>query len=205
MNTFNCRFLAALLVAPSVLAASTADLAIKGAITPNACIPALSDGGVIDYGKLSAKALTSDVYTSLPQQSLQLSVRCEGPTAFTLNTLDNRAGSSALYDHWHGLGMTPNNEKLGSTGLGLYNPVADGVSVRTISSVDGGTTWQPSVFLGHSALTAISAAAPPLTPIAVTNFDAELRFYTHIAPTNDLTLIDEVPLDGEATLQLTYL
>ena len=42
-------------------------------------------------------------------------------------------------------------------------------------------------------------------PAAVQEFDAEIRLYTHIAPTERLTLLDEVPVDGHATVQLTYL
>ncbi|WP_122802093.1 DUF1120 domain-containing protein, partial [Pseudomonas viridiflava] len=32
-------------------AASTVDLTVKGIITPNACTPGLSSGGIIDHGK----------------------------------------------------------------------------------------------------------------------------------------------------------
>lgn len=187
-------------------AASNVDLTVKGSITPNACEPAISSGGVIEFGKLSAKELNPDQHTVLPRQTLNLSVRCEGATFFTLNTVDNRHGSSANHDHWHGLGMTPEGEKLGGAGFFLYNPVADGIAVGTIVSNDGGATWHPATLLSHSTLTAISSSqGSNLTPIAVRNFDADLTLSTHIAPANNLTLIDEVPLDGHATVQVNYL
>lgn len=37
--------------APAAFAASSADLNVFGTITPSACAPVLSDGGVIDHGK----------------------------------------------------------------------------------------------------------------------------------------------------------
>jgi hypothetical protein len=131
-------------------------------------------------------------------------VRCEGPTFFTLNTIDNRTGSSANHDHWHGLGMTPNDEKLGGTAFHLYTPVADGIAATIITSSDGGVTWEPTNQLNHMKLTAVAIGDQRL-PIAVRDFDAEIRLYTHVAPADTLTLLDEVPIDGHATVQLKYL
>lgn len=204
MNTFVPPLLLTLLFAPPVFAASSTDLSLRGAITPNACEPTISGGGTVDYGKMSAKTLDPELPTSLPRQSMQLSVRCEGPTFFTLTTFDNRSGSSAIHDDWHGLGMTPNDEKLGSVGFSLYNPVADTAAVRMILSDDGGATWHPGAVLGHQLLTAV-ALGNALTPIAVKDFDADLMVLTKIAHANSLTLTDEVPLDGHATVQLNYL
>lgn len=204
MNAFASRFMLTLLLAPQAFAASNTDLSVKGSITPSACAPLISGGGVVDFGKMSAKSLNADKYTSLPNQSMQLSVRCEGPTFFTLNTVDNRAGSSANHDHWHGLGMTPNDEKIGGSTFHLYTPVADGSEARLITSTDGGVTWEPTNQLNHQVLTSVSRGNV-LVPVAVRDFDAEIRLHTHVAPADSLTLLDEVPVDGHATLQLKYL
>lgn len=193
-----------LAASPLALAASSTDLAVKGTITPSACAPLISGGGMVDYGKMTARDLQAEQYTALPSQSMQLSVRCEAPTFFTLTTVDNRAGSSANHASWHGLGMTAEGEKLGGAAFHLYAPVADGVAVRTITSVDGGVTWLPTSLLTHNMLTAV-ALGNQLVPIAVRDFDAQIRLYTHIAPADGLTLTDEVPVDGHATVQVTYL
>ena len=185
-------------------AASSQDLTVKGVITPSACAPVVSGGGTVDFGKVSVKDLNADTYTDLPRETMLLSVRCEGPTIFTLNPIDNRAGTAASHFSWHGLGMTPSDEKVGDAGLGLYSPVADGVPVRTITSRDGGVTWIPSVMLSHTLLTAV-ADSDGLAPIAIQELDAEIRLITHIAPASNLTLTDEVPIDGHATVQVNYL
>ena len=46
----------ALLLALSnaVCAASSVDLTVKGLITPSACAPSLSSGGLVDHGKVAA-------------------------------------------------------------------------------------------------------------------------------------------------------
>jgi hypothetical protein len=205
MNSSSAVFLATLLLAPTVLAASSTDLAVTGTITPNACEPMLSSGGVVDYGKMAAKELSADRPTSLQWQVMQLEILCDAPTFIALNTIDNRAGTAAINQNWHGLGTTTNDEKLGSTGFGLYNAVADGLAAKTITSTDGGATWSPSVFLGHSLITSIAAAGNSVTPIAVERFSADLRVYTMVDGTDRLTVLDEVPLDGHATVQLKYL
>ena len=156
MNAFASRLMLTLLLAPPAFAASNTDLSVRGSITPSACSPLISGGGMVDFGKMSAKSLNAEQHTSLPNQSMQLSVRCEAPTFFTLSTIDNRAGTSANHDRWHGLGMTPNDEKLGGSAFHLYTPVADGVAVRMITSVDGGVTWRPANELNHLWLTTVA-------------------------------------------------
>jgi len=204
MNLCATRTALLLLFTPVVFASSNTDLSVSGTITPSACAPLISDGGMVDFGKMSAKSLNADQHTSLPNQSMHVSVRCEGPTFFTLNTIDNRAGTSANHDRWHGLGMTPNDEKIGGASFHLYTPVADGVAVRMINSEDGGVTWGPANELNHLWLTTIAKSGEE-TPIAAQEFDAEIRLYTHVAPSERLTLLDEVPIDGHATIQLKYL
>ena len=76
--------------------------------------------------------------------------------------------------------------------------------MRTITSRDGGVTWMPSVMLSHTVLTAV-ADNDGVVPIAIQELDAEIRLITHIAPASSLTLTDDVPIDGHATVQVNYL
>lgn len=206
MDKYIPTLVASLLLAnvSTAWAASNTDLNVTGLITPNACTPGLSDGGVIDHGKLAARDLNQDSHTQLPHHTMRLSVRCDGSTFFALTTLDNRDGSSVV-SSLHGLGMTPNDEKLGSVGLGLSNPVADNTPVRTILSRDGGATWVTGSHLGHFGLLAVASVDNTTQPIAVKDFEADIGLYTMIARASDLTLIDEVPIDGHVTVELRYL
>lgn len=188
-----------------VFAASNTDLSVSGVITPSACTLLLSADGEVDYGKMSTKQLNPNQHTLLPSQTLDFSVVCAGPTVFTMTTIDNQAGTSSNHDSWHGLGMTPDGEQLGGSGFRLTNPRADGVPALIITSLDGGATWQPSPQLSHLMLTAVAMSGAPAAPIAVEEFTAQIELDTHIAPAAGLTVIDDVPLEGSATLQVKYL
>ncbi|NWE21558.1 DUF1120 domain-containing protein [Pseudomonas sp. P7548] len=192
-------------LAPGAFAASSTDLSVSGTITPRACTSVLSNGGVIDHGKMTSKDLQPSSPTRLDAAEMRFEVQCEGETFFTLTTVDNRAGTSAINPRHHGLGMTAEKEKLGSVAFSLFDPVADDKPVKVITSSNGGANWSASIYLGHEALTSFAALDGPNTPIALKTLNARLRAFTIIVPATDLTLLDEVPLDGQATLQLKYL
>lgn len=198
--------LALLLVAlaPGAFAASSTDLNVSGTITPSACAPLLSNGGVIDHGKMASRDLQPTTPTLLDPAEMRLEVLCEGETFFTLTTIDNRAGTSAINPRHHGLRLTPEKEKLGSVAFSLFDPVADDKPVKVIISSNGGANWAESIYLGHEALTSFAALDGPNTPIALKTLNARLRAFSIIVPATDLTLLDEVPIDGQATLQLKY-
>ncbi|MGR3888113.1 DUF1120 domain-containing protein [Pseudomonas sp. 1152_12] len=206
MEKFPPAALALLLAAcaPGALAASHADLSVTGIITPNACTPYLTNDGVIDHGKMAVKDLQQTKPTLLDPAEMQLEVHCDGETLFTLTTSDNRAGTSAINPAHHGLGTTPEDEKLGSVAFTLFDPIADETAVNVIVSRNGGASWSLSPYLGHEALTSFAATGGPNTPVAIKDLRARLRAFTIIVPSRDLTLLDEVPIDGQATLQLKY-
>ncbi|WP_395609037.1 DUF1120 domain-containing protein [Pseudomonas sp. B22129] len=198
----------ALLIAHAAVAqaASSVDVSLKGAITPSACNPSLSDGGQVDYGKIAAKDLSPTGTTVLPPVTLELNVDCEAATLFALNGRDNRLGSSyfSALDHLYGLGLVNGNEKLGGYQIGVFNPVAD-EPVVPLFSFDDGKTWlvnSSGSYMGHPYLNAFGDSP---TPKALRNVKVELRIATEIAPVRNLTLTEEVPLDGSATLDLIYL
>lgn len=205
-KSLNTLFAALLLCsAGNVLAASSVDLTVKGLITPSACEPTLSNGGVVDIGKISAKDLYADRSTSLAKQTLQLTVTCDAATLMALEAKDNREGSD--YENYigaYGLGFINTTEKLGAMELRILNPVADGVSIRMIGSDDGGLTWYNSRYFARDNI--LSAANTGIdAPIPVQLFTGDLIIQPTIAPTSGLTLTNEVAIDGSATLTVKYL
>lgn len=207
MNIAFKTLTAALLFAgsSSAFAASSVDLTVKGLITPSACTPVLSNGGSVDYGKISAKDLNVDKETWLDPQTLQLTVTCDAATLIALDADDNRAGSNHGDDEYDfGLGLINDTEKLGLMMLRVLNPIADGVPVRTISSIDGGVSWVNSRYL-----TPVELLAPAATgvdaPIPVQVWTSDLSISSAIAPASGLTLTNEVAIDGSATITVRYL
>lgn len=207
MNTVFKYVTAALLVASSAtaFAASSVDLTVKGLITPSACTPALSNGGAVDYGKISAKDLNIDKVTPLAQQSLQLTVTCDAATLMALDADDNRAGSNHGNDMMEfGLGLINDTEKLGAMTLRLMSPIADGVGVKAIGSEDGGVTWFSERYLMPENLISVANTSAD-APIPVQVLTSEIRVDPKIAPASGLTLTNEAAIDGSVTITVRYL
>ncbi|RQO52461.1 DUF1120 domain-containing protein [Pseudomonas sp. KBW05] len=207
MNTVLKSVAVALLAASSAtaVAASSVDLTVKGLITPSACTPALSNGGTVDYGKISAKDLNIDRVTFLPVQSLQLTVTCDAATLMALDADDNRAGSNHGNDMMEfGLGLINDTEKLGAMTLRLSSPIADGVAVKAIGSEDGGVTWFTEPYLMPENLISVANTSAD-APIPVQVLTSEMYVSPKIAPASGLTLTNEAAIDGSVTITVRYL
>jgi len=188
--------------APFALAASSTDLTVTGLITPVACTPTFSGGGVIDIGKISAGDLNTDKNTLVGTHPIQLVVSCDASAKFALNPIDNKDGTST--GDWFGLGLTPADEP-----LGFFFPkvlqVKDATnSLDAIKSDDGGSTWvkADNAQAGYLLSFAATGGTAPIDAEVVT-FDFEVD--TYIARADSLTLTDEVTIDGSATFEVKYL
>ena len=209
MNKHLIALASALLItgtAPA-FAASTVDLTVKGIITPNACTPGLSSGGVIDHGKMSAKDLNTDRITILPTASLQMTVNCDALVLFALRAMDNRLGSGT--GSGFGLGLINGTQKLGSYALNLGSsanpPVADGDIVQGIASFDNGTTWEKYNSFEHGLMLSVAALSDLTTPRPTEELVTEVNYLGYINRTDGLDLSEEVQIDGSATIEVVYL
>lgn len=188
--------------APFALATSSTDLTVSGLITPVACTPIFSGGGVIDLGKFSAGDLKQDSNTLIGTNPIQLVVTCDAPARFALNPIDNKDGTSI--GDWFGLGLTDHGEKLGSFFPRVVQ-VKDGATpLDAIKSDDGGSTWAKASDAQPGYLLSV-ATTGDTTPVdaQVVTFDFEVD--TYIARADSLTLTDEVTIDGSATFEVKYL
>jgi len=189
----------------SAFAASSTDLSVVGTIMPSACAPSLSNGGVVDYGKISAKDLNQSTNTPLGEKTLQLTVTCDAITPFALSLTDNRPDTATDTDpETFGLGLTDSSEKLGRYEMFFRNPVAD-TSLRALYSANQGGTWN---FFGaneSAQKTDWIAFGENRAPLPLQTVTVDLAISTEIAPSGSLTLTSEVKMDGSATLQMEYL
>ncbi|WP_395609039.1 DUF1120 domain-containing protein [Pseudomonas sp. B22129] len=206
MKTLNALFTTLLLTgAGSAIAASSVDLTVRGLITPSACEPTLSGGGNVEIGKISAKDLKADEMTRLAEQTLQLAVTCDAATLMAIEPKDNRAGSaSEVDDSAFGLGLVNSSEKLGFFQMIVQSPVGDGTELGPIVSRDGGLTWTRLIFLINNGITSV-ANTTTIAPVPVQSLVTDLIIAPFIAPASSLTLTEEVPIDGSATLTVKYL
>ena len=193
--------------APFAVAASSTDLTVTGSITPSACMPLLSGGGHIELGKIPVKDLNPnpDRSTRLPKQSMQLTVTCNAATPFALDPTDNKSGTSYDDPFAFGLGLTDAGEKTGEFWVGIESAQADGQPAVTIMSFDKETpSWAIGNYIMTGTITSVSASGTPV-PLAATEVAMELSIAPFIAPTNSLTLTDEVTIDGSVTIDVKYL
>jgi hypothetical protein len=190
-------------IAPYALAAPSTDLTVIGTITPNACTPTLSGGGVVDHKTISSKDLNQDNVTNLPNKTLQLSVNCDSAIAFRLKPIDNRIGSDTGSNIF-GLGYINGNQKLGSVDVKIRSPLADGVLVEPLYSRDNGDTWSKDPYLVPNSLAAFASTGGPNTPIAIKDLVTDLQVATQIARADSLDLTNDVALDGSITLEVAY-
>lgn len=188
--------------APFAFAASSTDLTVTGLITPVACTPTLSSGGVIDLGKISAGDLDTDQNTLVSTDPLQLTVTCDAATKFAVNPIDNNpnAGITAAF----GLGLGNEGEE-----LGFYHPrvmtVMDGATVLDpIESADNGTTWAKADSAKPGYLLSV-AAVGETDPANAQNVTIDFEVDSYIARADGLDLTDEITIDGSATLEVKYL
>lgn len=159
---------------------------------------------MVDLGKISAKDLKVIVPTMLSERSLEMSVKCDAATLIAIEGKDNRAGSDFEGPYNFGFGLINGSEKLGGMELTVNNLIADGVPARTIESSDGGATWYKGRVLGRLTMISVADAAT-MAQIPVREFSSDLKFFPLIAPTNTLTLDQEVVIDGSVTLTVRYL
>lgn len=207
MNTIAQLSTLLLLVSKASLAMATSsvDVSVSGKITPDACHIQLSEQG-IDHGKIPASRLNPDEFTVLPSRTLELSIQCAQPMLFALVGIDNRMDSSLAPDFFYGLGRNIHapTERLGSVALSYRNPEGNGQPMQTLASIDKGQTWGPEPNAFPNQYMGFSLPGNR-QPDFIRQLRAQLRIDTSINLSQQLTLEQEVPLDGSIVLDLRYL
>ncbi|OEZ00665.1 MULTISPECIES: DUF1120 domain-containing protein [Stenotrophomonas] len=195
-------------IAPSAFAQS-ADLSINGRIFPGACVVDLDGGGVADLGNIRLDSLQTDSATKLDQIDMNMTVACESAVRFAFSGVDN-AGDSSTNANEYGLGVTAADEKIGSARLGMADVIIDGASSHAMISGDNGETWQiilipTGIHVPKGSLIGFNTERVGTGPSAIKDMQATLQVQPTIAPTSGLTVTEDVAINGNATINLTYL
>ncbi|CAM3260695.1 MULTISPECIES: DUF1120 domain-containing protein [Pseudomonas] len=215
MNKYCLAFSALLLCsALPALAASTVDLSVRGKITPTACTPLLSSGGLIDYGKISQQDLNLDRGTRLPVKQLQVSIDCNAPSRFALRMRDNRDGTATVNSEiYYGLGLDNSGNRLGLYSM-TFDPrhtlVDSTATVYGTESTTGGTAWRtanlnPIDIGANSYLGFTDTQGSVAGPSAIQELISTVKVEAVINARQNLDLSSDTLLDGSATLEVLYL
>ncbi|MGY2259742.1 DUF1120 domain-containing protein [Pseudomonas sp. SDO55104_S430] len=187
---------------------------LRARFAPAACEPALSNGGVVDFGNLTINDLNPDKPTRLPPRSLMLRVGCDAPTAFALIMHDNRAGSATVDSEiYYGLGTDGRNNK-----IGLYSVIVDPADASADSfarlyrtdSTTAGVAWStssanPISIARNSYVSFTASAGSNAGPEMIQNLSTTVTVDAVIAPSNSLDLSNAIDLDGAGTIEIIYL
>lgn len=195
-------------------AASTAELTVKGLITPMACTPLLSSGGLVDFGKISRNDLNLTNGTRLPHKYLTLTVNCNAAGRFALRMRDNRDGTAHVNSEiFYGLGRDSAGNKIGvySVSFDPKQTVVDDLAVvYGTESTTGGLAWRTSnlnpIDVGSRSLLGFTDVAGSMAgPSAIQTLTSTLKLEATINARQNLDLSVETPMDGSATLEVVYL
>ncbi|MGF6096147.1 DUF1120 domain-containing protein [Pseudomonas sp. 18175] len=195
-------------------AASTVDLAVTGLITPMACTPLLSGGGLVDFGKISRNDLNLTNGTRLPHKYLTLTVNCNAPGRFALRMRDNRDGTAHVNSEiFYGLGLDTSGNKIGvySVSFDPKQTVVDDLAVvYGTESTTGGLAWRmanlnPIDVGSRSLLGFTDVVGSTAGPSAIQTLTSTLKLEATLNARQNLDLSVETPMDGSATLEVVYL
>ncbi|MCS4246938.1 MULTISPECIES: DUF1120 domain-containing protein [unclassified Pseudomonas] len=195
-------------------AVSTVDLAVTGLITPMACTPLLSGGGLVDFGKISRNDLNLTNGTRLPHKYLTLTVNCNAPGRFALRMRDNRDGTAHVNSEiFYGLGLDTSGNKIGvySVSFDPRQTVVDDLAVvYGTESTTGGLAWRmanlnPIDVGSRSLLGFTDVVGSTAGPSAIQTLTSTLKLEATINARQNLDLSVETPMDGSATLEVVYL
>ncbi|MGY2274196.1 MULTISPECIES: DUF1120 domain-containing protein [Pseudomonas] len=202
------------LLSGSAHAASTAELTVKGLVTPMACTPQLSSGGLVDFGKISRNDLNLTNGTRLPHKYLTLTVNCNAAGRFALRMRDNRDGTAHVNSEiFYGLGLDTSGNKIGvySVSFDPKQTVVDDLAVvYGTESTTGGLAWRTAnlnpIDVGSRSLLGFTdVAGSTAGPSAIQTLTSTLKLEATINARQNLDLSVETPMDGSATLEVVYL
>jgi type 1 fimbria pilin len=190
--------------------AQSADVSMSGRIFPGACVVQLGGGGIADLGDIRAETLNAESTTLLDPVSVPMTVACESAVRFAFQGVDNNNDSSSVA-YRYGLGLTPADEKIGSANVLVADVTADGVSGFGTLSSDGGDTWNDSNAGGNFSLTMTDLLGftkeqdTATGPAAIKDLQGTVKVIAQIQPTDELTLTEDVQVNGSVTVNLMYL
>lgn len=214
-----------LCVTSAFAADPTAVLKVKGLLTNAACMPTLSNSGVVNYGTIRLGSLSASDVNQLGQKDIELTITCASATKVSWNMVDDRAdtraditvndatftggtylGSAQSY----GVGLTGGNVKIGAYTLFVKTSgvVADTNTVDTIYQQNKTGDWTKSAdgaTQGSNVRDITVATAGTTEPLAFLSATFPLVTSLAIQDTATLAITDDTNLNGQVTISLRYL
>lgn len=194
-------------------ATTSAQLVVRGTITPASCNLSLAGSGVINYGTIRSGELSQTAFNLREEMTTSLTVNCgTTPARFGLTFTDLQAGSKVTGILGAGFTETQNfglgavgSRRTGGYSVTLKDLRAQGSTVFPIVRTGGGA-WQSSdgkVVQSPSQYSWRNGVA--ITPASITQLTGTVAVRAVINKAQDLDLSSDISIDGRATLVLSYI
>ncbi|MDR7341625.1 hypothetical protein J2X14_000013 [Pantoea alhagi] len=229
VTTLSCALSLLAMLPGSLAAAPTAEIKIIGTIVPSACQLALTNNGLLDYGKIAASSLKKDAFTPLGALDMNINITCDAPMRVAIIAKSGRGASAVNKEGGLGEMVDPgitlggiSPGKAIAAGLGVHNGVGIGGYAMAILPASHEADNKPARLLASSDASgwAVANIRQPLLyektsyfswtndgkqPTSHTVFTGGISVQAYINKTSELDVSKEVKLDGLATLELIYL
>ena len=197
----------------SAQATTSAQLVVRGTITPASCNLSLAGSGIVDYGTIRSGELSQTAFNPREEKTTSLVVNCgTTPAKFGITFTDLQAGSKVTgilgagftEAQNYGLGLVGARrtggysitlKDLRSSGVVLYPIMRSGAG--SWQSSDGKVAQSPSQYSWRNGAT--------ITPASITQLTGTIAVKAVINKAQDLDLSRDVSIDGRATLVLSYI
>lgn len=197
----------------SAQATTSAQLVVRGTITPAACNLSLVGSGIIDYGTIRSGELSQAAFNPREERATSLVVNCgTTPAKFGITFTDLQAGSKVTGILGNGFTEAQNfglgavgTRRTGGYSITLRDLRTSGVALHPIMRTGAGA-WQVSDGKVAQSPTQYSwRHSSTVTPASVSQLTGTLVVRAVINRARDLDLSRDVSLDGRATLVLSYI
>ncbi|EPB4205477.1 DUF1120 domain-containing protein [Yersinia enterocolitica] len=180
--------------------APTAELTVKGQVSPPGCIIMAPDGGVYNVGEIAGHTVKPSALTVLPSITKNWSVICDAETYVSVTGSDNRAGSSTSGGRY-GLGFVNGAGKIGDYGVYFSNAKVDGTAKYFRKQEEAAAAI---LSLSIGPLNGLSWVHANATKAPGRVFSADIEVMPRLGSVADMKgpITENVKIDGSMTLSI---
>ncbi|MGM7758930.1 DUF1120 domain-containing protein [Yersinia enterocolitica] len=180
--------------------APTAELTVKGQVSPPGCIVMAPDGGVYNVGEIAGHTVKPSALTVLPSITKNWSVICDAETYVSVTGSDNRAGSSTSGGRY-GLGFVNGAGKIGDYGVYFSNAKVDGTEKYFRKQEEAAAAI---LSLSIGPLNGLSWVHANATKAPGKVFSADIEVMPRLGSVADMKgpITENVKIDGSMTLSI---
>lgn len=180
--------------------APTAELTVKGQVSPPGCIIMAPDGGVYNVGEIAGHTVKPSALTVLPSITKNWSVICDAETYVSVTGSDNRAGSSTSGGRY-GLGFVNGAGKIGDYGVYFSNAKVDGTAKYFRKQEEAAAAI---LSLSIGPLNGLSWVHANATKAPGKVFSADIEIMPRLGSVADMKgpITENVKIDGSMTLSI---